>query len=399
LRPLTILSRVGQRDSLIQKHDSIMKILFISPGSSEIPPGRLSAGIQEIDYHVAKQLSLRFKVTIVSPFYSHYERESYDGSLKISYVFYPAIRADSKATPIRLLLGSMASLCYSLLALFEVLKEKESQVLIFSEKNIGVMPALFARLLRKRVIFSEGNPYPWYWSKFFRPSPLSKGANLFFGRLACNLSNVIRAQSTSIEAGMIRSGIDHRKIVIIPGGVDTDLFKPVNNLPEKSHEFTVGFVGRLTDEKGAPLLYEIAKRNQSRFLVVGRGIYENKLSSLTNVMVVSNVSRTELARLINTCDIFVAPHPDASLTVLEEMACGKPVIALESKDMRNVITHMKSGLICRADSEEFCKTIEDLRENSPLRERLGVNAREVAIELSWQKIGERWLSLLYFDAG
>jgi glycosyltransferase involved in cell wall biosynthesis len=371
-----------------------MKVLFVSPGSSEIPPGRLSVGVQEIDYHVAKELSHTLDVTIISPFYAHYESERRDGTLKIAYVFYPAIKGDSKATRVRLLLGSMASLGYSLLALFRVLKDTESQVVIFSEKHVGVIPALFARLLGKRVIFSEGNTYPWYRSKFFKPTPFSKGANLFFGRLACNLSYLIRAQSESIKEGMIRYGIDPTKITIIPGGVDTDLFKPINDSQDENHEFTVGFVGRLTDEKGAPLLYEIAKRNCSRFLVIGSGVHEGKISSLTNVTMIPRALRTELATLMNTCDVFVAPHPDASLTVLEEMACGRPVIAMDSPDMRSLVTNGVNGYLCKPNLREFSEAILRLKDNFVLREKLGSNGRRIALGFSWERIAEKWLNLV-----
>ena len=371
-----------------------MKIIFVSPGSSEIPPGRLSAGVQEIDYNVARQLSNRFEIIIISPFYQHYVKERLDGNLRIKYVFHPAIGTNSRATKARLLVGSMANQSYSLLAFFEILKQKDSSVVIFSEKHVGVLPAFFARILRKKVIFSEGNPYPWYSPKYFKPSSLSKGANLLFGLLACSLSHRIRAQSASIKDGMAFYGIDPKKISIIEGGVDTDLFKPQNDLVGQRREFTVGFIGRLTDEKGAPLVYEIAKRNHSRFLVVGRGMYENKISSLTNVTIIARASRAGLAKLMNMCDVFIAPHPDPSLTIIEEMACAKPVIALDSSDMRDIIRHMQNGIRCGSDCRAFCEAIERLSSDRPLREELGFNARQTALGMSWQRIAEKWSNLI-----
>lgn len=372
----------------------LRKILIVTPGLVEVPPGRIPGGIQEIDYQVANQFAKRFDVTIISPFYSHFTTEKRFGNLTIKYVFHPALNRSSKVTSFRLFMESLVVFNFSILAFLEVLKQKESEVVIFSDRQTGLLPCLGARLLRKVVIFSEGSSYPWYWSKYFIPSPLSKGATLFFGRLACSLSHKIRAQSISIKEGMIRVGVKRDKITLIPGGVDTNLFTPSDGQTLIDHQFTVGFVGRLTDEKGAPFLWEIARKNGSRFLIVGSGAYEDQISSIENAEVYPSASRSKLAKLMNQCDAFVAPHPDPSLTILEEMACAKPVIAQDSVDMRSIITNMFNGILCKPNYEEFHKAITLLKEKPSLREELGRNARKTAVALSWKNIGELWVELI-----
>jgi glycosyltransferase involved in cell wall biosynthesis len=372
----------------------MLKVTIVTPGFSEIPPGRVPAGIEEIDYQVAKQLSRSCEVTIISSFYSKFVKEKREGNLKISYVFHPAIRKDMRLTSFHLLIELFSIFNFSLLALFAFLRQKGSDVLIFSDRQSGLLPCLAAKIMGKEVIFSEGNSYPWYWSKYFRPSTVSRVATLLFGVFASRVSDKIRVQSASIRNAMVRIGIRAEKIRVIPGGVDTSLFRPQSKSESAGHDLVVGFVGRLTNEKGAPLLYEIAKRISLKFVVIGTGFYEKQLSSLKNARVVSSRSRVELSRLIDSCDIFVAPHPDPSLTILEEMSSGKPVIALDSPDMRTVVEHMSNGLLCKASFEEFCDAIETLSNNLPLRENLGRNARESALGYSWEKIGEKWLDFI-----
>ena len=65
---------------------------------------------------------------------------------------------------------------------------------------------------------------------------------------------MIRAQSILIKRGMICYGILDEKIEIIPAGVDTNTSKLYNHI---ENNFMIGFLGRLTDEKGASLLYDI----------------------------------------------------------------------------------------------------------------------------------------------
>jgi glycosyltransferase involved in cell wall biosynthesis len=371
-------------------------VLIVTSGLVEVPTRRaIPMGSQEIDYHISLELAKNNFVTVVGPFFPPFRREVRDGSVVFRRMFHPAISRSSKVNSIGLAIEMLALLAYSFQATVELLRRcqrRRIDFLIFSSSTTGIFPGLLARLLKVKVIFSEGNSYPWYSTMYFTPGFVSKAVTLLFGRLACVLSNKIRAQSISIKKGMIRVGIDPGKITVIPAGVDIQLFRP--KLDDMDTEFTVGFVGRLTKEKGAPLLYEIAKKSSSRFQIVGTGEYESQVSSLEKVTLFRSASRAELARLMNQCDVFVAPHSDPSLTILEEMACGKPVIALRSLDMEGIIVEASNGLLCGGDSDAFCRSIDSLERDSHFCKTLGRNARQTSLDFSWERIGEKWENLI-----
>lgn len=58
---------------------------------------------------------------------------------------------------------------------------------------------------------------------------------------------------------MIANGIGAKNIGVIPAGVGTFFFRPLDE-PRVDFDFRVGFVRSLTDEKGVGLLLELIEK-------------------------------------------------------------------------------------------------------------------------------------------
>ncbi|HNH27420.1 MAG TPA: glycosyltransferase, partial [Anaerolineales bacterium] len=156
-----------------------------------------------------------------------------------------------------------------------------------------------------------------------------------------------------------------REIHVIPNGIDTDCFKPMERnevlaeaiglsmesggLPPeigkqapRLHKYVIGFVGELREKKGmVTLLYgyaQLAKKMPVSLLIVGevregedkKAFDEFKISNpQLPITVTGHIPHKDLPAYYSLMDIFVHPSlrdgmPNA---VLEAMACGKTVIA------------------------------------------------------------------------
>lgn len=375
---------------------------MISAGLVEVPPNRIPGGIQMIDYGVGKALSERFVVTMTSPRYPPLRGKTKDGRLILEYVMHPAINRSSKVSALRLFIEALGLVNYSLLSTLELLKSRATgkiDCLIVSDKVSGLLPILAGKVLRSKIVFSEGNVYPWYTPLHFRPSRASQVFNLATGLLTCRLCDVIRTQSADIKRGIERWRIPSKKLTVISGGVDTTLFKPSPPPRMKTGLAMVGYVGRLTDEKGAPLLLQLVKLTKGeswiRFTIAGTGHYLDEFRGLPNVVAVGNVAHEQLPNVINSCDVMVAPHGDLSLTIIEEMSCGRPVVALDTDDTRQAIAHMHNGILCPPDPSCFLDSIRMLFSNPEISRRIGEGARRTALDsYSWEAIGKKWVGLV-----
>src|SRR6266511_2129664 len=149
-----------------------------------------------------------------------------------------------------------------------------------------------------------------------------------------------RAAATIAVSGAVRErlrdhGIQHRTMTVIPNGLNLADFPTV---PASVHgqPFTIAFLGRLTEEKGVPVLLEAVESlkevSSVQWLVAGDGPLRANIeaaaqradSRLRYLGYQENV-----LPLYHASDLVVMPslsegHP---MTALEAMACGLPVVA------------------------------------------------------------------------
>jgi glycosyltransferase involved in cell wall biosynthesis len=217
-----------------------------------------------------------------------------------------------------------------------------------------------------------------------------------------------------------------RDIILIPNGIDTDHFKPLEQIsrllqtmrlipPEASglpsyfgmkqtspFQLTVGFVGELREKKGLKvLLPAFAQVNQKRpttLLIVGvvrqgedKQFFDEFFTLHPNlqIFVTGFISPGDLPHYYSLLDVFVHPSLRDGLpnALLEAMACERPVVATPVGGVLDVVKDSENGLIVPAnDAESLSNAILKLLEDQPLRNRLGKAAREtIQKEFTLQK--------------
>lgn len=162
--------------------------------------------------------------------------------------------------------------------------------------------------------------------------------NHFSIRCAIECADAI-ITSTNAFADSLPYSIPANKHFVISPGIDRDVFKPLNLARRKE----VLFVGRMIPEKGLHLLVEAFEQVRSRYpeyrLIVAYqdvysyGNYYRKAIGQSSVYMVeeNNCSHQKLVTLYNTCKCLVVPslQESYSLTILEAIACGCPVVAFK----------------------------------------------------------------------
>ncbi|MGI8613207.1 MAG: glycosyltransferase [Nocardioidaceae bacterium] len=137
-------------------------------------------------------------------------------------------------------------------------------------------------------------------------------------------------------------GGDPHRISIVPCGVDRELFTPVRGRRGTPRRLLV--VGRLVERKGVGDVVTALAELPGVELVIAGGPARDALSldpevqrlrelarangTIDRVRFVGRVSRTELPRLIASCDVVVAVpwYEPFGIVPLEAMACGRPVV-------------------------------------------------------------------------
>jgi len=143
--------------------------------------------------------------------------------------------------------------------------------------------------------------------------------------------------------------------------------------PRKSHELFLSAAAAVIKEYPS-----------ARFLLVGGGAERVNLESLAKRLGLERSAyfcgvRRDIATLLGATTVYVKPgvlEGFVGVTVLEAMAVGVPVVAFDTRDVRAVIEHERTGLLSKnRDSDQLAKSIMALLRSEELRERLAAAAR------------------------
>lgn len=202
------------------------------------------------------------------------------------------------------------------------------------------------------------------------------------------------------------SGVPPEKVVVVPNGVDTELFSPEQHEPKRLFAgFTVGFVGGLYNWQALDILLEAlhdlrVEGIDLSLVVVGDGImYEvwqaqaQSLGIASNVAFVGRVPWSEVPQYIAGFDVCytgqvqlqVGKMYHSPLKLYEYMAMAKPVIASAFEDAQQMIQEEETGFLFEPGNKENLKCAltraYQSKEQLPF---MGQQAREMVVtQYSW----------------
>jgi glycosyltransferase involved in cell wall biosynthesis len=203
-----------------------------------------------------------------------------------------------------------------------------------------------------------------------------------------------------------------RDYLLIPLGINATHFQPKTSqthLKKLYHlnDFTILFVGRLTETKGVIYLLEAlgflkAANIQYKALIVGTGPLETELQAYINnndlsdnVTMVGWVKQDDLPKYYAVADIFVGPslYEAQGLVFLEALAAGLPVIGTSQGGMKDFVVNGKNGLlITPKSSQELYAALSNLHDDRSLLKGMAAQAApSVRRAYSWDIVTEKYL--------
>lgn len=271
---------------------------------------------------------------------------------------------------------------------------------------IGSLAALGLPIVRLNALAGLGFAFTSDTAKARMVRPM---ASPLLGWLFKRPGTSVLVQNPDDYAVVSALGVPKDAITVIPGsGVDTDALLP---MPEPPHCFTVGFVGRLLDDKGVRSLVRahellIERGNAVHTLLAGEPDPSNPASipdqvldswrHLPDLELLGHVD--DIRNVWRQAHVAILPSRREGLpkSLLEAAACGRPLIATDVPGCREIARHGINALLVPADdAEALAQAIETLRKDPDLRARFGSASREIAVtEYSSARIG-REITALY----
>ncbi|WP_293865732.1 glycosyltransferase family 4 protein [uncultured Alsobacter sp.] len=216
-------------------------------------------------------------------------------------------------------------------------------------------------------------------------------------------------QNEDDRAALRGLGVRPERLDLIPGsGVDTDLLRP---LPEPEGPFTIGFAGRLLEDKGIqPLVaaHAILRRegHDAALLVAGTPDPSNPASmdeedlaawrKQAGVTLLGHVS--DIVGLWARCHVAALPSRREGLpkALLEAAACGRALVATDVPGCRDVARPGVSGLLVPADdAPALADALRTLMLDAAQRRALAQGGRRLTEEVFSAKAIGRQTADLY----
>jgi len=211
----------------------------------------------------------------------------------------------------------------------------------------------------------------------------------------CELADCILVGSEFVRDSFIDIGYDAARIAVVPYGVDTSRFAPRSG-PRKDRTFRVLFVGQIGQRKGMSYLlkaFEQFHRPNTELHIVGSYVSGHEVYRRFADLYrhTPNVPQSELPALFHEADVFVFPSliEGMPLVVLEAMACGVPVITTKHGPAEIVRDGTDGFFVPIRNAEAIAMRLEQLHRDPNLGAQMGRNARERALQFTWDHYAGR----------
>jgi glycosyltransferase involved in cell wall biosynthesis len=198
-------------------------------------------------------------------------------------------------------------------------------------------------------------------------------------------------------------GVDPKKLVFIPNGVDIKKFSPgISKIKDKFKDRKIIiYFGRLHYQKNVDLLiksfkYVKEKIKNVNLIIIGSGNDFDKLKKMSSndedIIMTGFLQDEDLIDYLRAADVVVFPSrgENASFTIMEAMSCELPVISSDVGNASKILGDGRGILIEKYNEEGIAEKCIQVLNDEKMAKKIGKDARKFVEENhSWDKISKK----------
>jgi PEP-CTERM/exosortase A-associated glycosyltransferase len=236
-------------------------------------------------------------------------------------------------------------------------------------------------------------------------------------------SDKVVAICQGLKTDLVGRGISPDKVVVVPNGVDTDRFNPVEKDAGLVRDLGLdgktvfGFVGSMFNFEGLEVLVQAVAaldgeaRANIRVLLVGEGESYGRIQSMVDaqklsgtIQLVGRVPHDHVEAYYSIIDVFVYPRISKRITELvtplkplEAMAMGKAVVMSNVGGLVELLDGEECGMLFEAgNAHSLSQVMADLAANNVKVETFGALAlNSVRAHRDWNKLARIYSNQVY----
>lgn len=232
-------------------------------------------------------------------------------------------------------------------------------------------------------------------------NPAKRLAFKYGEKILSTVTSKIITVSVALKDDLVRNfGIPENKIVSIYNGIDVNKFTIPANAKKAREKYgvnpdtvTVGTLARMAPQKGLEYFIKavplISLKDNIKYLIAGDGPQLAFLKSLVselglNEKICFTGFIKNVPEFMSCLDVFVVPSiaEGLSITTIEAMTAGLPVIASRTGGLPELVKHGETGLLVEPrDPVELAKAISKLLTDRTKRHMMGSCAKRKALEM------------------
>lgn len=207
--------------------------------------------------------------------------------------------------------------------------------------------------------------------------------------------------SNKITERLLRDGVAEDMVTVIENAVELpELARTTvhrksirRELNVGEQDIVVGTIGRLVPLKNHEMFLRSAeqllkKRSDIRFVVVGDGpLFQSLVDKSAELGISQHVTftgwRNDIEQLLSAFDIYVicSVVEGLNVSVLEAMACAKPVVGTDVKGVNEIVMDGRTGILVPSNAtDSLADAVLTLAADEKKRLKMGLNGRRLIEE-------------------
>lgn len=277
-------------------------------------------------------------------------------------------------------------------------RENFNELIISTPGPIGLCALAAGKLLGLRTSAIYHTDFPQY-ARFLSDDSFIETLTWRYMKWFYGQVDLVYVNSEFYRKCWIDRGIAEDRLMILPRGLDTELFNPKHRDPKYwSAKGAKGpvllYVGRISKEKDLNLLSEIMPELKKRvpnftLALVGEGPYRPELEKLLPDAIFTGIlTGRELGIAYASADLFVFPSTTDTFgnVVIEAMSSGLPVAVSDVGGPCELVKDPLQGRVISArDTSAWIQNLAEMIQQLPIREQREAMAGAVHDERSWDR--------------